>query len=58
MSKPLDTKKLKKLCEDVVRDCANGDEVHKAQDEMWASLGHSSYPALREFIMEQDDLHR
>ena len=52
MSKPLDTKKLKELCEAVIRDIGNDSDVPMAKDWGWARLVNESLPELREFLKD------
>lgn len=54
MKSPLDTGRLQKLCEAVVRDLKgyNKATIPKAQDESWAQLTYGSLPELEAFFLE------
>lgn len=53
ISAPLDTKKLKMLCEAVVRDIGNEGDVPMARDWGWANLIRKSLPELKAFLCGQ-----
>lgn len=52
MSKPLDTKKLKELCEAVIRDIGSDTSIPLAADWNWARLEHESLPELENFLAD------
>jgi hypothetical protein len=52
MSNPLDTKRLKALCEAVIRDIGDENGIPMAQDWNWARLVNESLPELREFLKD------
>jgi hypothetical protein len=53
MKKVLDTKKLKELCEAVIRDIGNDGDVPIGLDWGWANLTRESLPNLTTFIIGQ-----
>ncbi len=51
----LNTKKLKELCQNVVRDIGNENDIPKSLDEGWARLCYESLPELKEFFLENEN---
>ncbi len=54
VNRALDTKKLKELCESVIRDIGNDGDVAMAQDWGWANMCYESLPKLKSFLLGLD----